>query len=297
MVGGSEDVADDASPTNSSPALPVVVGVDGSPSSLYAFDLAADEAALHQRPLRAVYAHRPAESWPHGARAAARQAVSDPDELGAQVQRRLRQRHPDLHLTYAAVEGDPVTVLVEESAKAGLTVVGNRGTGGYAGLFAGSVSQQLLTRGHGPVIVARGSAVKPDAPVVVAVDAGAPAAVSASVEFALAEAALRGVRVEALYAMFEAVPHEDDGAEAKLAAEALSAVLGVPARRYAEVELDPVVEPTTDPAAVLVAATRGAGLIVIGPHEGGSLRHLQPGAVGGALLREAYCPIAVIHQP
>lgn len=38
--------------------LPMVVGVDGSESSLGAVDWAADEAALHEVPLRIVHAYR-----------------------------------------------------------------------------------------------------------------------------------------------------------------------------------------------------------------------------------------------
>src|SRR5213078_1807243 len=105
-------------------------------------------------------------------------------------------------------------------------------------------------------------------------------------------------RVEALYAWppFGAEPAGDDVAEARDAAEALSAVIALPARRYADLKLDTVVEPTSNPAAMLVAATRGAGLVVIGPHEGSPLRNLQPGSVCAALLRQAYCPVAVIHR-
>ncbi len=50
-------------------------------------------------------------------------------------------------------EGHPVDVLVAESGRADLLVVGSRGLGGFKGLLLGSVSQQCAQHSRCPVVV------------------------------------------------------------------------------------------------------------------------------------------------
>jgi nucleotide-binding universal stress UspA family protein len=136
---------------------------------------------------------------------------------------------------------------------------------------------------------------------VVGVDAAVPHAHAGPAAYALAEAALRRVRVEAVYAWTpvgdrDGPPDANQATGAKRAAEALAAALEAVVRAHADVGLKSIVETTTDPAAALVAATSGAGLVVIGAHQGAPLRQLQPGSVGAALLRKSSCPLAVVRR-
>jgi nucleotide-binding universal stress UspA family protein len=56
------------------------------------------------------------------------------------------------------VEGAPAAVLVEESRRADLLVVGSRGQGGFAQLLLDSVSQQCAHRAECPVVIVRSKA-------------------------------------------------------------------------------------------------------------------------------------------
>jgi nucleotide-binding universal stress UspA family protein len=275
-------------------------GVSNNTPITHALDLAADEASLWGRPLRVVYAYRPGGTWASPTRPTP-PVSAEPEAVLAWVRERLQAHQPCVPWTYRAAEGDAVTVLVGESREAALTVVGHRGIGGYAGLAAGSVSQQLVTRCQSTVIVARGATAAHGAPIVVGVDAAVPHMHTGPAAYALAEAALRRVRVEAVYAWTpvgdrDSPPDANQATGAKRAAEALAAALEAVVRAPADVGLKSIVETTTDPAAALVAATSGAGLVVIGPHQGAPLRQLQPGSVGAALLRRSACPLAVVRR-
>jgi nucleotide-binding universal stress UspA family protein len=52
-------------------------------------------------------------------------------------------------------QGNPAKVLIDQSAKADLLVVGTRGHGGFRGLVIGSVSQHVAAYAKCPVTVVR----------------------------------------------------------------------------------------------------------------------------------------------
>lgn len=60
---------------------------------------------------------------------------------------------PDVPVSYVAGYGRPAEVLLAEAVGAELLVVGSRGTGGFAGLVMGSVSQKVLAHAECPVAV------------------------------------------------------------------------------------------------------------------------------------------------
>lgn len=114
--------------------LPVVVGVDGSESSLRAVDWAADQAALHEVPLRIVHAYR----WDRHEGAALAREPGDPsgrvtsDDILVVATRRARRHHPDLAVTTEAVAEEPEYVLLREARKASAVIVGTRERGELA---------------------------------------------------------------------------------------------------------------------------------------------------------------------
>lgn len=132
----------------------IIVGVDGSPSSVQALRWAVQQARLMGAPICAVSAwDLPASpTWlaveedidcrEEGARTVLDGAIKDAtgDAEAVPVQREV-------------VCGHPAEVLVNASTDAGLLVVGSRGHGGFAGLLLGSVSQHVVTHASCPVVV------------------------------------------------------------------------------------------------------------------------------------------------
>lgn len=139
----------------------IVVGVDGSPSSVAALRWAYGEAAHHSASLTVVTTwHRPTlpMSPPYGSmtekdyETLPKQSALDAlDEMVA----RLEEREPAVDVRTSIEEGSPAEVLIERSKECDLVVVGSRGHGGFAGILLGSVSQHLVAHAHCPVVVIR----------------------------------------------------------------------------------------------------------------------------------------------
>lgn len=132
---------------------PIVVGVDGSESSIEALREAARFAELLGADLRAVTVWRfPSfEATP---------SEWDPEE-DAQVIARgaansLWGKNWPLWFEIAIRRGPAASALIEESENAQLLFVGSRGHGGFAGLLLGSVSSQCAEHANCPVVVLHG---------------------------------------------------------------------------------------------------------------------------------------------
>ncbi|MET8718396.1 universal stress protein [Streptomyces misionensis] len=288
-------------------AKPVVVGVDGSPSSLEAVETAAHEAALSGVGLRLVHAfgwssiHPPRGGPPwNRAEAGVRELVD-----GTLVEAELRAHRiaPDTDITREVTAGEPVVVLEIESRTASLVVVGSRGLGAFGGLLLGSTAVHLASYGRCPVLVVRGRP-HPTGPVLLAVD-GSPAGERA-VEFAFAEASVRGADLLALHvwnAWSERFPEGPDDQlrivvdvdrlreeEQRLLDETLS-----PWRtRYPRVAVERrLVRSRIRPA--LIEASGDAQLVVAGARGRGGFSGLLLGSVSQALLQHAHCPVAVVR--
>ncbi len=124
---------------------PIVVGVDGSPSSKAALAWAARQAELSHVPLLVVSSWRSGTSygWP-----SAEAIIEDclTEVLGPD---------PGIDIGTLVLEGHPAPVLTEQSKTASLIVVGSRGRGEFAGMLLGSVSEFLSTHAHCPVLIVR----------------------------------------------------------------------------------------------------------------------------------------------
>ncbi|MCK8438813.1 universal stress protein, partial [Streptomyces sp. D2-8] len=151
----------------------MIVGVDGSASSIDAVEAAVREAHLRGAGLRIVHAfgqgpaHRPTGAPPwnpadHGLEPMVRGAL-------ARAEERAHAIAPDLEVTRSVVAGDALEVLEIESRSAALAVVGSRGLGSFAGLLLGSTAVHLAAHGRCPLMVVRGRP-DPAGPVVLAVD-------------------------------------------------------------------------------------------------------------------------------
>ncbi|MFE0450220.1 universal stress protein [Streptomyces sp. NPDC058914] len=287
---------------------PVVVGVDGSPSSLRAVEVAAHEADVRGVGLRLVHAfgwpsmHVPPGGHPWNPAAAGMRELVDGTLVEAE--QRARGVAPHVETTREVTVGEPLMVLEMESRTSSLVVVGSRGLGAFGSLLLGSTAVHLAAHGRCPVLVVRG---RPDAggPVLLAVD-GSPAGEEA-VEFAFAEASLRGVDLVALHVWNTRSERAYEGP-----GDPLNVVVGLDRLREEEQRLlDDTLSPRQElhprvpvrrslvrsrvrPA--LIEASREAQLVVAGARGRGGFTGLLLGSVSQALLHHAHCPVAVVRD-
>ncbi|GAA3277057.1 universal stress protein [Dactylosporangium vinaceum] len=291
---------------NSDPT--VVVGVDGSPSSLAAVAWAAADAARRRCRLEVVHAY----IWPtvyapvpgpvlspyeDGVREAAERALTDAAEHARTVSPGLAVR-TDLRLQ------GPSAALVEASRHAVTVVVGNRGHGGFTSLLLGSVGAALAAHAACPVVIVRHD-VRPLSAeagrVLVGVDGSHDAELA--LRFAFEQASYRGVGLTAALAYqwpassgpgdMLPLPYDQDDLredEQRALAESMAGWAG----RYPDVDVrhTPV---QGRPAAVLTALSAGAELLVVGSRGRGGFTGLLLGSVSQAAIRHAACPVAVVR--
>ncbi|WAX82122.1 universal stress protein [Streptomyces sp. KMM 9044] len=285
----------------------IVVGVDGSASSLAAVGAAAEEARRRGAGLRVVHAflwpamHVPLGASPLGPPEGGLRTMAE--KLVAEAVAHARSVAPDVEVSHAVVTGEPLTVLEAQSRDAELVVVGSRGMGGFIGLLVGSTAVYLASHGQCPVLVVRETGAA-DGPVVVGVD-GSPAGAKA-IGFAFAEASLRGAELFALHswtswnapapapqderAPYASRPGELGAAEERLLSEALAGQQ----ERYPSVKVrHEVVHGGTREA--LIEASRTAQLLVVGARGRGGFSGLLLGSVSQAMLHHAHCPVTVVR--
>ncbi|MFJ9902219.1 universal stress protein [Streptomyces sp. NPDC101152] len=125
-----------------------VVGVDGSPHSTAAVNVAFEEAALRGAALRAMYVWHPPLLGVLDEGAALRECRRVLSETVAG----RTATYPEVELHHEVIRGHPVRVLTEASEHALGLVVGTRGHGGFTGMLLGSVSQGVLHHARCPVI-------------------------------------------------------------------------------------------------------------------------------------------------
>src|SRR5690606_37136730 len=138
--------------------LPLVVGVDGSDSSLEAVDWAVDEATRLGLPLQLVHAslweRYEGRAPSFGTDRPAEEVVAE--HIAASGAERARARNPELEVSAEVVPEDAVSALLRAAPEAFAVVTGSRGRGGIAGMLLGSVSLTVAARAVCPVIVVRG---------------------------------------------------------------------------------------------------------------------------------------------
>lgn len=126
----------------------ILVGVDGSPGSALALELAFGRADDEGLPLTAVHATRV-----DGQREPADTTSDASQDLLTRALAPWREKYPRVQVRERLVRARPVDALVAGSAAARLLVVGSRGSGGFSGLRLGSVGFRVLQRAHCPVAV------------------------------------------------------------------------------------------------------------------------------------------------
>lgn len=133
---------------------PVVVGIDGSPASELATEIAFEEASFRGVDLVAVHAWNDSDVFEvPGVDWSALQAAGE--ETLSERLAGWRERYPDVTVRRIVVADKAARQLVEQSESAQLLVVGSRGRGGFTEMLLGSVSAAVVNAARMPVIVAR----------------------------------------------------------------------------------------------------------------------------------------------
>ncbi|MDP9092646.1 MAG: universal stress protein [Actinomycetota bacterium] len=147
----------------SAPRRNIVVGVDGSPSSLDALRWAACMAVPLNAEIDAVTSwDYPASYGMGGGAPADWDPAEDAARILADALTAAFGDHRPAGIRAAVYEGHPARVLSNASNGAEMLVVGSRGHGGFAGLLLGSVSAYCTAHAPCPVLVVRTT---PPAPV------------------------------------------------------------------------------------------------------------------------------------
>ncbi|MGW9130229.1 universal stress protein [Streptomyces sp. NPDC055681] len=286
--------------------LPLVVGVDGSDSSLRAVDWAADEAARHGLPLRLVYVSR----WERYEAASLQQSLERPseqvlaDSIVTDAAARAAVRNPEVRVTAEVLAQDTVTALLDEGHRATMLVTGSRGRGQLKELLLGSVSLAVAARAHCPVVVVRGDAAGTvGAHGRILLGVADPSRGRAAVAFAFREAAARKCEIDAVRS-WRRPGYEGTGLRRDTP--------GISREMRAETELDQALGPfvgkhpdvavrrsTVEGPAhqVLVHRSAAADLLVVGAPRRHGRVGLQIGRTAHAALHHAHCPVAVVPQP
>jgi nucleotide-binding universal stress UspA family protein len=281
----------------------LLVGVDGSPSSLAAAHCAAGWADLTGHELHLLH------SYPHTLGAGIGTvpfvpAASPPPASGEEMLRRVAEalstRHPGLTVVVQQVAGGAPAALVDQSRWAELTVVGSRGTSAVAALALSSIPAIVAAYAHSPVLVVRPPArlLESDRAVLVGVDGSDHA--TPALELAFEAAARFGAPVTAVHVWW-ARPMDTlkrhgryVPAEAEAQADSLLHAAVEPWRhKYPYVDVEERLVHGLNPAEELIDASAGAALTVVGSRGRGGFAGLLLGSVSQTVVLRAHGPVAV----
>lgn len=298
---------------------PVLVGVDGSDSSLHALEWAAAEAATMRRPLRVVCAY----SLPSFAAASLDGGYAALDDTAIQEGAKAILAGARRHLPATGVEattelatGDAAAVLVEMSRESCLAVVGTRGRGGFADRLLGTVSSTLPAHAHCPTVVVpwhgerRGASVptNPDVEqrvlpvrrIVVGVDGSSQAEIALQVAIEQARAwgssltAVTGAPVATAAGLLAwlpaAIDHEQVLADV---AEGLNVVVDRALAGDTSLTVRRLVLDGTG-AELLTEFSTASDLVVLGSRGRGGFTGMLLGSTSQTVLHHAACPVMIV---
>jgi len=285
--------------------MDIVVGIDGSINAALALDWAAEEAVHRSARLVVTHASAVLDS------AAYSSATLDMMRTDATLhgQRVLTEAitsmnalHPRLPVTILLRYERPADVLVELSGPHSMVVLGSRGGNRVSGALFGSVAQRVAAHATGTVVVVgaggRGRNSRKGILVGVSDSPGGRAAL----DFACAEAGLRGSRITAVraYGVFGRSQHNQLYGALPGFYEHEAAVLSAAVHRLRTehpgipIDCELVGEEATIALATLA---HDAELLVLG------CRHLDDhwpsrlGPITGTLLHHSPCPVAIVGIP
>ncbi|MGA9873308.1 MAG: universal stress protein [Rhodococcus sp. (in: high G+C Gram-positive bacteria)] len=278
----------------------IVVGVDGSDGSGRAVAWAASTAVSHGYSLRIVTAvDVPARLTDEQAlefRRVAKSRLTASAEIARGV-----GGGAALDIAGEARDGNVVDVLLDESARCALVVLGASGLNESDSRLLGSASIGLSAHAHSPVAVVRGRSIDTDGapgPVVVGIDGSAvnQAAIAAGFD----EASRRGAPLVAVHVwsdvslgQISAVPQQWEDIAASEEAVLAESLAGWQ-EKYPDVDVRRVVAQDR-PVRVLGQMSEEASLIVVGNRGRGGFTGMLLGSTSYALIHTADCPVLVVR--
>ena len=284
----------------------IVVGVDGSPASWRALEWAAAEAARRHVSLHAVHAGWNAPTprlSAETAGAVARESCNYGEELLDETTTHLVEDWPDVEFSTELRPEDPADVLVELSWSAEVVVVGTHARSEISRLIFGSTAQRVANEAHCPVVLVPDMAPVENA-TQVAVGASPTPNGARAMDFACAEAALRGVGVIALRSWPDVSWNTRDGLGFSLdmslgaieaaATAQLGRIVEEARQRHPDVTITPKVVAT--PAEIALCDVEGAALVVVGCRRTESSHLSRMGSITSWVASHARCPVVVVGQ-
>ncbi|OZF39693.1 hypothetical protein CH294_05500 [Rhodococcus sp. 14-2483-1-1] len=286
-------------------AKAIVVGVDGSSSSLDAVGWAARAAELRGAPLKLVSAYQ--------VKALYTSVVALPSHIGSEehaaaesiltsaslVARRSVENPNALTITTESLVGPTIQSMLDESSTASMLVVGSRGNGEYFAELLGSVSTAVAVQAHCPVVIVPGSVEVHSSrgPVVLGVDVSAHN--QKAVRLAFEEASLRGTGLVAVHVSTDELISSPDASAADRAdaivsngrtvlAESLSGWI----HQYPDVAVERTVLRGNVADKILEVASR-AQAVVVGSSGRGGFSGLLLGSTVRSLAHRVDCPLIV----
>lgn len=285
--------------------LPILVGIDGSVSSLQALDWAINEAKDKQCGLQLLSAYSAPIFATIGLDAG--YATIDLDIIKNNTENMLNKVVADTAKTGVTVTalvkpGDPNSLLIEHSDNAQLVVLGSRGRGGFVGRLLGNVSGTLPAHASCPTVVVPNLAKRDweevQQKIVVGVD-GSQAA-NCAVDFAVSQALQKKLPLElvcvlpACTALFTWLPATLDVAKfTDDVTKKLDTYCEQLRLLFPELEIFyKVCEGGS--AQVLVEESAGAQLLVLGSRGQGGFSEMLLGSTANTVLHHTKCPIVVV---
>ncbi|KQU47129.1 hypothetical protein ASG84_08385 [Rhodococcus sp. Leaf278] len=283
----------------------IVVGVDGSGSSLDAVGWAARAAELRGLPVKLVSAYQ--------VKALYTSFVALPSHIGSEehtaaesilawaslVARRSVKNPDTLVITSESIVGPTIQTMLEQSSSASMIVLGSRGNGEYFAELLGSVSTAVAVQAHCPVVIVPGSVELHSSagPVVLGID-GSPHNQNA-VRLAFDEASLRGADLVAVHVSTDELISSPDASAGDRSEAIVSngrTVLAESLSGWSEQFPDVAVQRTVlrgNVAEGILEVASRAQAVVVGSSGRGGFSGLLLGSTVRSLAHRVDCPLII----
>lgn len=286
----------------------VIVAVDQMPASLPVLRWAAQTAWVHGGSLTIIYVMaKTSGGVPFDILSAADDRVSAARWTLADAAAAARSWQPGLAVATRLIHDEPGHGLLANSTNASLLVLGSGTHGELHDRLFGSSARHCITHGRVPValVPARSDDLDPRPPrLVVGID-DTPAA-SATLRFALTEAAVRNLTAHVVHTWTDPIQPPTSSMAMPIPADVISC------RDVAQRILDdaltaartaaPGVTVTCElanaaPETALADASRHAQLLIVGHHHHSRLVDLVLGSVCDHVMHRSGCPVIVVPHP